>query len=93
MLFGCDHAPHAGTCGFYRGAHFGLFVVLLVEFKELEYCVVLGVGLPCAVLCAVGVAVFGEVGPGGEHLFGEFPVAFYPRTPAMLQRFEYVPQV
>ena len=52
-----------------------------------------GDGFPVAAVFAVGVAVLGEVGPGGEHLLGEVPVTLRPGAPAVLQGLEHEPQV
>ena len=67
--------------------------ILVVQLEHHELGVLLGAGFPCPTLRTVGVAILDEVGPCGQHLLGEIPVALGPRTPAVLQALEDEPEV
>ena len=70
-------------------AGFGGFGVRSIKLEEHELVVGLRERLPAE----TGIARFGEVGPGGQHLLGEIPVALGPGTPAVLEALEDIPQV
>lgn len=76
-----------------RCAHVGILGFGFVELEDHEVLVVLGEGLPFAILSTVRIAELAEVAPGGEHLLREVAVALGPRAPAMLQRLEHIPEV